>query len=34
VQVVEYFECFEGTNKEAITRKFGVRGINLLALKN
>lgn len=33
VRVVARFDCFEGTSKEAITRKLGVRGVNVFARK-
>jgi hypothetical protein len=33
VRVVSRFDCFKGTSKEATARKFGVRGINVLARK-
>jgi len=31
VEVVAHFDCFQGTSKEHIARKYGVRGANLLA---
>jgi hypothetical protein len=33
VSVVERFDCFLGTSKERVARKFGVVGVNLLARK-
>jgi hypothetical protein len=32
-RVVERFDCFRGTSKEAVARKFGVRGANVFARK-
>jgi hypothetical protein len=31
--VAERFDCFRGTSKEAVARKFGVRGANVFARK-
>ena len=33
VAVVARFDCFRGTSKENIARKFGVRGANIYARK-
>lgn len=33
VAVVARFDCFLGTSKELIARKYGVRGVNVLARK-
>ena len=33
VEVTARFECFRGTSKERVARKYGVRGVNLLARK-
>ena len=33
VSVVARFDCFLGTSKERIARKFGVRGVNVLGRK-
>jgi len=33
MEVVEYFDSFAGTSKEATARKFGVRGANFIAYK-
>ena len=29
----EFFDCFAGTTKENIARKYGVRGANFIAYK-
>jgi hypothetical protein len=34
VRTVEYFDPFGGTSKERVARKYGVRGVNVLALKS
>ena len=34
VRVSEYFDPFGGTSKERVARKYGVRGVNLHALKS
>lgn len=31
--VVARFDCFKGTSKENIARKYGVTGVNLLAVR-
>ena len=31
VAIVRRFDCFLGTSKEHIARKYGVRGVNVLA---
>lgn len=31
VEVVAHFDCFQGTSKEHIALKYGVRGANLIA---
>jgi hypothetical protein len=33
VAVVARFDCFLGTSKEKVARKYGVRGVNVLARK-
>ena len=33
VSIVRRFDCFKGTSKEVMSRKFGVRGVNLYARK-
>jgi hypothetical protein len=33
VAITDRFDCFRGTTKEAVARKFGVTGVNLLARK-
>ena len=33
VAIVQRFDCFVGTSKENIARKYGVRGVNVLARK-
>jgi hypothetical protein len=33
VRIVERFDPFGGTSKEATARKFGVRGVNIEAFK-
>ena len=32
-RVTEYFDPFGGTSKERVARKYGVRGVNVHALK-
>ena len=32
VRVTQRFDCFEGTSKEAVAKKFGVRGVNVFAV--
>ena len=32
-RVTRYFDCFEGTSKEAVARKYSVRGANVYAIK-
>lgn len=32
VRLTEYFDPFEGTSKERVARKYGVRGVNVHAL--
>ena len=34
VRVSEYFDPFGGTSKERVARKYGVRGVNVQALKS
>jgi hypothetical protein len=34
VRVSEYFDPFGGTSKERVARKYGVRGVNVHALKS
>jgi hypothetical protein len=34
VRVREYFDPFGGTSKERVARKYGVRGVNVHALKS
>ena len=34
VRVTEYFDPFGGTSKEPVARKYGVRGVNVHALKS
>lgn len=34
VRISEYFDPFGGTSKERVARKFGVRGVNVHALKS
>ena len=33
VAIVAHHDCFKGTSKEHIARKFGVEGISLMARK-
>jgi hypothetical protein len=33
VAIVARFDCFLGTSKEQVARKYGVRGVNVLARK-
>ena len=33
VRITEYFDAFGGTSKERVARKYGVRGVNVHALK-
>jgi hypothetical protein len=33
VSVRERFDCFRGTSKEQVARKYGVSGVNVQALK-
>ena len=33
VRVTEYFDPFGGTSKERVARKYGVRGVNVYAVK-
>lgn len=33
VRITEYFDPFGGTSKERVARKYGVRGVNVHALK-
>lgn len=33
LQETQRFDAFKGTNKEAVARKFGVMGVNLLGIK-
>lgn len=33
VRIVEYFDPFGGTSKERVARKYGVRGVNVHAVK-
>ena len=33
VRISEYFDPFGGTSKERVARKYGVRGVNVHALK-
>ena len=33
VEIVERFDCFRGTSKESVARKYGVIGVNLTATK-
>jgi hypothetical protein len=30
-RVLAYFDCFRGTSKERVARKYGVQGANLIA---
>jgi hypothetical protein len=34
VRISEYFDPFGGTSKERVARKYGVRGVNVHALKS
>ena len=34
VRLIEYFDPFGGTSKERVARKYGVRGVNVHALKS
>ena len=34
VRLTEYFDPFCGTSKERVARKYGVRGVNVHALKS
>jgi len=31
VKVVAHFDCFRGTSKEKVARKYGVQGANVIA---
>jgi len=33
VEIRERFDCFRGTSKEAIARKYGVMGVNVFGCK-
>jgi hypothetical protein len=33
VSVVQRFDCFRGTSKERTARKYGVSGVNVIAVK-
>jgi hypothetical protein len=33
VAVVARFDCFRGTSKERVARKFGVMGVNVTAMR-
>jgi hypothetical protein len=33
VRIMEYFDPFGGTSKERVARKYGVRGVNVHAVK-
>jgi hypothetical protein len=33
VRITEYFDPFGGTSKERVARKYGVRGVNVHAVK-
>ena len=33
-RITEYFDAFGGTSKERVARKYGVRGVNVHALKS
>ena len=33
-RIAEYFDPFGGTSKERVARKYGVRGVNVHALKS
>jgi hypothetical protein len=30
-RVADHFDCFRGTSKESVARKFGVQGVNVYA---
>jgi hypothetical protein len=32
-RITHYFDCFRGTSKENIARKYGVQGVNAFARK-
>jgi hypothetical protein len=34
VRIIEHFDPFGGTSKERVARKYGVRGVNVRALKS
>ena len=34
VRITEYFDPFGGTSKERVARKYGVKGVNVHALKS
>ena len=34
VKITERFDCFRGTSKENVARKFGVHGVNVFARKS
>lgn len=34
VRICEYFDPFGGTSKERVARKYGVRGVNVHALRS
>jgi hypothetical protein len=34
VRIIEYFDPFGGTAKERVARKYGVKGVNVHALKS
>ena len=33
VRITDYFDPFGGTSKERVARKYGVRGVNVQALR-
>ena len=33
VRITEYFDPFGGTSKERVARKYGVKGVNVHAMK-
>jgi hypothetical protein len=33
VKITDRFDCFRGTSKENVARKFGVHGVNVFARK-
>jgi hypothetical protein len=33
VRIKERFDCFEGTSKEAVARRYSVRGANVYAIR-